>query len=553
MMSKLNIFVFLILSWSFSDLMGEEINTSLSRHLVEMNESFTVTFTSQSAVNAQPDFTPLQADFDILSKNQSYQTTIHNGQINQQYQWTVELMGKKEGSLTIPSIAFGKDHSATQTVEVTTLKTNTKKEKIFLESSISPSAFIYEQTQIIYTLRLYYALNLAQGSLTNISVNDKDAIIEKIGNDFEFDHMDDQGIRYRVIERKYSVIPQHAGELIFAPIQFQGKVMTGKHSFFDMQYESVRVSSNEVKIDVKHIPLPFNQSNWFPANDVNLSEEWSTDLSKISPGDPITWTVTVTALGTTGSQIPTIQLTLPAEFKHYLDKPQVDNKQDVQGQKGIKQFKVALIPTKPGQFIIPEITAKWWDLKMDQLRISTLPSRMIEVKGSEVSMHEASNLNVKEATKDLNRHEEIEQENKSSDNQIWALLSLSVPLITVLYFIIKKRRSAPKLPRDDSISLIKRNLKMACMNHDAKQAEILLLAWANQVLPQIKALNVAQIKPYLPISSQDAIADLNRALYSLENNWNGTNLWNVIDNFRHPEKHKKNQRGVVELLRKLYP
>lgn len=541
-------YIFFILMVMCSAL-GAEVNVSLNRKSVRINESFSAQFSSQAGVSQQPDFSPLENDFDILSQGQSQNISIINGRMTQQYQWSLTLMAKREGTLTIPSITFGNDRSEPQTIEVTAPKTSDHQETIFLEASLSPSTHVYEQAQLIYTIKLYCAVSLAQGALSEIEASDKDAIIDRLGNDNQYDQYDDKGNQYRVIERKYSVIPQHAGELVFTPILFQGKVVTGRSSFFDVPTEFIRASSNEVKVEVKPIPAPFNRSNWFPANNVKLSEEWSADPETMKLGEPITWTLTVKAEGIPGAQIPSIPLQFPADVKHYLDKPQVETRQEAQGTVGTKQFKVALIASKPGKITLPEIIIKWWDLKEDKLKETRLPSRILDVQGSQVAMNENLDDQPKKAAVDSKAEEDSILTNEESFGWIWGVLGLSCLALGGVYFVVSKR-NASKSEKADSLRQIKSRLRKACMAHDAKQAEELLLAWGEQVFPDLKPLNMTIIKNYLPETIQEAITDLNRALYSQKGEWDGMVLWKAIDNFK--PKHPHSNKGAG-LLRKLYP
>jgi hypothetical protein len=54
-------------------------------------------------------------------------------------------------------------------------------------------------------------------------------------------------------------------------------------------------------------------------------------------GEPITLTLTLTAEGCMGNQIPLISLNLPEEIKQYQDKPQIEN--NVKGERNVGRSK----------------------------------------------------------------------------------------------------------------------------------------------------------------------------------------------------------------------
>ena len=543
------LFVILILFTSPA-LSAEDIFVNLSRVIVGSNESFSVVFSTEQNIQEQPDFTPLQTDFDILSKNQGVKTTIINGLIKQEISWTLVLMGKREGKLILPSMQFGQYRSSPKTIEVTNSPQKTKEDDtLFLETEVSPKKTAYEQTQLIYTIRLYSSVNIAQATLSEIKVNDPDAMIEKLGNDAEYEEYGENGKRYIVIERKYAIFPQHVGELVISPIVFEGRIMTGGHSFFNIQTQYKRMSSGQEKVEIKPIPAPFQKNNWFAANDVKLTEEWSADPSEVKVGEPITWTLTLKADGCLGSQIPAIPLHFSSDLKHYLDQPQISNEPNDNANVGVRQVKVALIAIKPGKIILPEITIKWWDLKADKLNETQLPARIIEAASAEVAM----NTPLDQADIPLVPQAALitDPSSQALPIWVWCLISLNASLLVGLFYLLFKK-IAVKFKKPDSSSQIRLHLKKACHDHNAKQAETFLLAWAGIFYPHLKCPNILGIKPYLSKAFQDEIDELYQALYGPKLTWQGDSFWRAFRSFK-PKKSLKGTNKKTEILQNLYP
>lgn len=555
MQKQVFIFVLFILE-GLSTAFAGDILVNLSQHRVPINESFSVSFSSQQSIETQPDFSPLQIDFEILSKTQGINTSIINGKISQETNWSLELVGKREGALTIPSIKFGSDTSPAQSVEIIKAQAVKQDEAIFLEVTVDPKTEVFEQTPLIYSIRLYRAVQIAQAGLSEIKTNDPDALIERLGNDIEYEHHGDNGKHYIVFERKYTVLPQHAGELIFAPIAFEGKVVTGGHSFFDVQTQFKRMHSDQVKIAVKPIPAPFKKSNWFAANQVTLAEEWSTDPSKMILGEPITWTLTLQAEGCLGNQIPEIALDLPENLTKYLDKPDVSTQSSAKGFEGVKQIKVALIATKPGEIVLPELNIPWWDLKNSQARTVSLPARTLHIQNGTIAMNgswnDQASTDAKTQTLQSSAGDQFETK-QSLPWWVWCLAGVNAALligaITFLAIRIYARRLKP-----DSLSTIRQQLRQACQNNDAKQAQIWLLAWAKIQYPQVLPFNFIAINSRLSKPLQEAIAELHQFLYGQKEHWSGEALWQAFAGFKPSPKSKaKIKADSTEILQELYP
>lgn len=535
---------------SFFSLCAYEVKVSLSHNSISLHDSFTATFLSPQNIDSQPDFTPLQADFKILSNSQSFKTSIINGQITQESKWTLALMAKHEGKLTIPSIHFGSEASEPQTIEVTSAPANTKSDDLFLlETEVNPKSS-YEQTPIIYTVRFHRSANIAQGSLSEPEVRDFDALIEKIGEDREYERFHSNGRRYIVLERNYAVIPQNSGELVFDPIIFEGRIVTGSsRSFFNTQTQFKRLISGQEKVTVKPIPAPFNKSNWFAANDLKFVEEWSSDPEKILLGEPITWTLTLMAEGCPGNQIPSIAFNFPSELKQYADKPQISNEK---GQIGLRREKVALIATKSGSFTLPEIKIKWWDLKAGQLRETIIPAKTIQVQApvqsNEIAMKdpEPKEIAVPQILPSVAKEESTKEE-VEIPLWTWGVMSMNLLWIAGLVFLLRQRI----FKKSDSLKQIRNQLKKACKANDAKQAEICLLNWSEKVFLQEKVRTITALKKHVSPSFQAAIDGLNLALYSQkEVIWDGEALWKVISEYKEKAETAKPQ---PQILRDLYP
>ena len=87
------------------------ITVMTDRDPVSLRESFEMIFEADGSVDDDPDFSPLNKDFQVLSTGVSSNMSIVNGHISTTKQWRLSVMARHAGQLNIPAIAFGRDRS----------------------------------------------------------------------------------------------------------------------------------------------------------------------------------------------------------------------------------------------------------------------------------------------------------------------------------------------------------------------------------------------------------------------------------------------------------
>lgn len=540
---------FLFLSFLTAPLWGT-VHVSLSKEKLSLNESFSVKFTLQNSSEAQPDFSPLEADFTILTQGQNHATTVVNGKFSSKMHWTVTLRPKRAGSLMLPAISFGTEASQPIGLEVSPQSASKQDNKLLLETTLVAPASVYEQAELVYIIRLYRAINLASGSLSKVVTSDPDALIEPLGDDREYEAMHSNGKRYIVLERRYAISPQRAGELIISPTVFEGEIVKGDGGFFNMQTEHRRLSSAEEKVQVLSIPADFQKHAWFPARAVTLTEEWSQDIDQMVVGEPITWTVNIKAEGCRACQIPDMSFELPSALKHYIDKTEMSNVAANEGFVGLRKFKVALIAKQAAEIILPEMTFKWWNLKTDRMEIAKIPSRKFTVQAQTLAMNEPH-------TDDVDRVHNLTTAShapeRAGDLPAWVYALLALNLLWGLKYLraLYPQRGYKKPIPPDSGKAIKKLLQQACEANDVKLAYTHLLAWCRSLCPDTKFLNLQDVKIHFP-SLEAVIIDLNASLYGSQKLWQGLRLWQEVEALKVTETIKARDPSGYE-LKKLYP
>jgi len=344
-------FLLLLLNLVPGNVFAAQIGVSFDRNPVSLDESFQIIFTANDTPDNDPDFGPLEQDFEILGQSQSSNSSWINGQSSKTIQWTVNVMAKHPGSLVVPAVKFGDDVSQPASVLVTQATANKAvdtDDDLFLEVEATPQS-PYVQSQVLYTVRLYRRVEIAQASLNEPELGD--AVIEKLGDDSNY-NTQINGVNYLVTERKYSIFPQKSGSLTIKPLMLTAEVVANTrpnfNGFFNSQMtKTKKISSKSVTLDVKPAPATFTGKHWLSAEQLVLKEEWSGDNQQMKVGEPLTRTLTLLAKGTTVGQLPEINIgKIDDRLKTYPDQPVLQEQKKPEGLIAFREEKIAIIPQK---------------------------------------------------------------------------------------------------------------------------------------------------------------------------------------------------------------
>jgi len=239
------LFFLLLLSFAPAVVFAAQISVSFDRNPVSQDESFQIIFTANDTPDNDPDFGPLERDFEILGQSQSSNSSWINGKSSKTIQWTVNVMAKHPGSLIVPAVKFGDDVSQPASVLVTQATANKAldtDDDLFLEVDATPQS-PYVQSQVLYTVRLYRRVEIAQASLSEPELGD--AVIEKLGDDSNY-NTQINGVNYLVTERKYAVFPQKSGALTIKPLMLTAEVVANTRPNFNGFFNSQMTKTKKI-------------------------------------------------------------------------------------------------------------------------------------------------------------------------------------------------------------------------------------------------------------------------------------------------------------------
>jgi hypothetical protein len=341
------------------------VSAHVDRDTINEGDTFTLNLTVSGSNDSQPDLSVLHKDFDVIGTGQRSEIQIINGSIESHHAWSITLSPHHTGKLVIPAISVGNESSAALAVTVlpatASINNGADKGDVFIEVNTKPD-HVYVQAQLLYTVRLYYAVPLRQGTLSEPSLDN--AIVQKLGSDSNFETQRN-GRRYQVIERRYAIFPQQTGDPFF--------------DRFNPATRHVRLRSRQLDIQVAKQPANFQGSNWLPAQDIQLEQKWSPAQPQFRVGEPVTRTVIIRAKGLSASQLPDLPLPNQTGLKLYPDQAQTSSTPSGDTLVSKREQKIAMIPTQTGDLTLPAIQLNWWDTQSKRQRTALLPAQTIHV------------------------------------------------------------------------------------------------------------------------------------------------------------------------------
>lgn len=530
---------------------------SVDRNPVAEGESLTLTLTSDESLDDDPDLSVLQQDFEVLGQSKGSSIQIVNGKAERSLQWQIRIIPKRNGPLVIPAIRAGE--KTTQPIVLGVAKADQARDaqqsgELFLEVGAEPLT-AYVQQQIIFTVRLYRMVTLGNNStLSDPKFPDMDAVVERLGDDRSY-LSTRNGQEYAVIERRYAIHPQKSGQFSSTPMQFDGEIVEGNRGRgvfmfdpFSQRSRHKRVNSNTITFTVKPVPAGLGGTQWLPAGKLQLSEQWSENPPKFTIGEAITRTLVISASGLAASQLPVLGNVSVDGLKLYPDQPLLKDDRDGNGIRGERTQKIAILPTRAGDLILPAIEVKWWNINTDKMEVAQLPVRKITVLPGNANSGSANQDPALSAEISSGASPEIiaapVDKPSASGNLLtrepgrgwWPWLSLFLGigwLATLIFWGWRTRKKHPltqeESSAEESMRQLESQFKKSCLANDAAQAKSKLLAWAKLRWPKNPPTSLTSMAGLCQPALANALNELDRILYGQTNDvWQGESLWQLF-------------------------
>ena len=578
---KLQYIMLVLLMISFSAPLWADVRATTDRTVVGIDETITLNIQSKNG-SGSPDLDVLKKDFQIMGQSQSQNYSFINGHASSTQTWTVTLLPKSTGELTIPAIKVGNEQ--TKPIPLVIQKQSTTPaldgKEVFLKLHLSTEDSVYVQQQILLTVQLYHRIRLANATLTDLELNN--AVIEKLGNDSNYTKVIGKN-RYNVIERQYAIYPQQSGTLTIPSLTFSGNKEIGQSfSLFSRPGRQLISRTEPVTIKVKPIPSSYTGQYWLPAESVVLESEILEDTSNIKAGEAITRHIIIRATNLLGSQLPAISMASNSDYKTYPDKEKLNN-QLVNGKViGSRKDTIAIIPLHPGPFTLPEIKVSWWNTITNKQETAILPARTLNALPNpdmqtqpapkppapvtkpqpvqSVANSTNSDNSIPETTEKVIEKNITAEPHFTKNRWFWVSMGLLVLwLITlILWLSARKKQTAPEVTtapvQKESHEPYLQRVYAACQKNNPSAAQEALVQWAKVYFNQPLLAGLSDI-----IEQTDdqalirAITGLEASRYSShKQNWEGKELEKALQNFI-AQQNKRNNDGDGQVLAELNP
>ncbi len=500
------------------------VTATVDRTDIRINESFTLKIQIGGDVTGEPDLSVLEADFDILGENRSSSTTMVNGQISRTRTWTVSLMARRTGELTVPAFTVGGESSEAISITVGEFEEAPPGEADIFLVAEADATETWVQAQVVYSVKIFVGVSSRQPRLVQPSFDGVEVLVQPFDDDRRYESVIG-GRTYTVLERRYALFPQASGTLEIGSARFEARLL-------DQGMRAVRkvFTSEPVSVDVQPIPPPpagYPDAPWLPAIDVSLDEEWEPAAGPVTAGEPVARRIELRATGLLANQLPGLELPVPDGVRSYSDQPELETLGVEQGVLGIRRESFALVASEAGEVGFEALEVPWWNVREGQWQVATLPPHAIEVLPGAAAEPPAPPPEAPAG---------MEPAATAAAEGFWYRMSLILAggwLLTLIgWWYAHRTRRAPRRPRELRESPRFRResrrlkaVKEACRRGDTAAATEALLAWAAVRWPESPPRSLGELAERLPAEAAGELETLNRSRYGEPvSTWDGRAL-----------------------------
>jgi hypothetical protein len=414
--------------------------------------------------------------------------------------WTYQLAPQKTGKLTIPPLSFRDSRSTPVTIEVISGTPPNQEGDAQSDSFIELAADkdeVYVQEQLVLSIKLFFTGNLIRGELSE--PKHPNAIVESLGKQNEYTRYRD-GVRYRVVERRYALFPQKEGQLSLQPIRFEGQARNEQG-----QLKFLRDSANLFDITVKGVPAGFSGDTWLPARKLELDQSGLPRNQNLTAGQNLTRSLTMRAEGLPAESLPPFPEQTPDSIRAYPEKPERTTTPGTEGLTSTLTQTTALVPVQPGKLTLPEIRIPWWDTESDSEKVAVIPAHTMVVEGIPGQVDSGPNNpeGASEAVTETNNDPASGEPDGESGAVFWPLATLAVLvgwlLTLTAWWYSRRRTNAGKVVAsqgDNREKVLFRDLCEAAQAGSPKTTD-LLVRWMSQRHPERTFQSVTDVNRFL--------------------------------------------------------
>jgi len=610
--ASLALVMLLFIAWASPGIAADGVTAYFDRPQVYEGDSVALVIELEGLQSGlQPDLAPLNEDFDVGGTGVSTETRIINGRRSDTTRLSVTLTPKGIGTLTVPPLTIGDRQTEPLSLQVDPVPEAgiggpADDLRVEVDLGTDLDALVVSQ-QVPVIVRAYSARPLLDYGLRMPSIDG--AVLTQLGR--EQGHITTRnGRQVRVIEWRFTLSPERSGELRIPPVVIEAELETPRGSragtdpfgndrlgrllddpmlerMFDLgrgglspfqRGERRQARSAAVTLEVAPRPDAFGGDHWLPAEALTIEDSWADEPPILAVGEPATRTLTLTAKGLSGNQIPEIEVPAPPGLRVYPETTETETRTDGATVIGVSRQQVTLIPSSGGEIRLPAVQVPWWDTRTQRERVAEVPAMSVQVAGP-VASPAADGLG-DQAAADAQLPPAAAQPDQppapaepssetaagdATDDDLTLGLALGISaallLLAVTGVLLWRRArqglvragsdATPTAPPRRSTAVERERLRLACEQNDAPAAAKALLAWTAAIWPEDPPANLAAVAERAE-HGEDQIRALEHRLYAPSAlDWEGAPLWQAVKDGL--EAGRKGRDSGTDDLPPLYP
>lgn len=202
---------------------------------------------------------------------------------------------------------------------------------------------------------------------------------------------DSKGGKQQVINQfRYAATPIETGEITLPAIRVKGSFAGGQPA--SSSFEAV----SQTPIHLHVLPMDPSVQPWLPLHGLVI-QAIVQNLRRPEVGKPISLVVDISAVGASGSQLPSLEERLKeSDFRVYREKSTSSGTISADGGQLIGQRTevFTLVPQHGGKVLIPELIIPWWNVDTHRRESGTVPIKQLLVKGAEDGLDKDGNQQI---------------------------------------------------------------------------------------------------------------------------------------------------------------
>ena len=520
------------------------VSAKLDRSNAVVGETVTLILqTDDTDQSLDTDLAALEQDFDVLDRRSETQMSFVNGRRTAYVRLVITLEPKRAGNLNIPALKFPGAASKPLTLKVSAAPALAagEAEPVFIEVTVMPDTGpYYVLSQVGLMVRIFY-----QANLTEAAINPPAPLQASVRLLDEVPYQAERnGVKYRVLERRYAIFPERSGTLTIPPMQLSGRLIERPSDRLwqpTVRGRRVRVTSEPLQLEISPRPDKFTGDSWLPARRITLSQKIS-DNEKLHVGEPVTRTIILDAVGLEEHMLEEPAWPEMQNARIYPDQPQGISRDDGEWVLGHKEFRYAIVPENAGEMMLPEVRLDWWDTINHRQRTAILPEHKITVLPSDLAPAAAVSAVAPNGMIAPGIDAAGGPAGSYAGALVWKTTTGVFALLWLLTLYFYYRRGpvvATQTNSNGSASMdekaLLKQLQQACQKGNAPAARKDLAQWIRNYAPKSMRGSMREFGANCGDQAlAQGIAELDSSGFLDEDSvaWNGTTLWSAFKNWR---------------------